>query len=380
METLAVQPRQPDTGFDQDKRDYHDLTTQFAEMLDGSMRTPFEYQFDGQELIAEDGSIMRLEFEKGLESADQTADKRPNLAFEVRRRRSEIDEHYDMIKMARGQLPNTMVVVSDFPAELKDSPVPVGGYDPRRKLAMLRVLAWDGQTIRMYSQSLDRSDRRALEAIYQDLGCDPCDDELLGQRIHLQLSEAEQAFLTDKLTAVYDHRLTDLYGGQWSAGRRDINRLNTYDFVREQHDIVQFALRQKKLGKLAVYQVAASLQERFERNVAIEPQRIIARDTGLFANLQVEMWQAAGRAQRIGKVFSACGMSIGASGPSGVTEQLTEAGYGNKSDESTSYSFSKRMYCVVCQAPPSKEDVAKKNMKLCGPCGICKGCDKKLSK
>ena len=40
------------------------------------------------------------------------------------------------------------------------------------------------------------------------------------------------------------------------------------------------------------------------------------------------------------------------------------------------YSFDKEMYCVVCQSPP-KEGESKK---MCGPCGICKGCDAKLKK
>lgn len=40
------------------------------------------------------------------------------------------------------------------------------------------------------------------------------------------------------------------------------------------------------------------------------------------------------------------------------------------------YSFDKKMFCVVCQAPPKKEDKPKR----CGPCGICKSCDGKLKK
>jgi hypothetical protein len=38
------------------------------------------------------------------------------------------------------------------------------------------------------------------------------------------------------------------------------------------------------------------------------------------------------------------------------------------------YVFNKKMYCVVCQAPPKE----KAKPKWCGPCGICRTCDGKL--
>jgi hypothetical protein len=37
------------------------------------------------------------------------------------------------------------------------------------------------------------------------------------------------------------------------------------------------------------------------------------------------------------------------------------------------YKFDKKMFCVVCQEPPKKGE----EMKECGPCGLCRTCDKK---
>jgi hypothetical protein len=375
MELVAEQPY----VIDRNKRDYDDLTTLFAEMVDGTMRTPFEYTVDGNELRANDGSIMRVEFEKGLEAADAIADRNPNLCFEVRRRRIEIDEHYDMLKMTQGRLPNTMIVVSDFPPELMDWQESVGGYNAQRKQTMLRILAWDGHKMSMYSQSLDGSDRQALEAVYASMGQTPREGELLGQRVHLQLDSDEQSQLTDQLMSVYDQSLREQFGGQWYAGKQGGSRLNTYDFVRQQCDLIQYALQQKRRGDIDIYGIAASLQERFEQNARLQPETIIARQQDPFQNIAAETRHASYRAQLAGKVFDACGLTVEASDEA-LRSQLDEAGYGNKSSESTRYNFSKRMFCVVCQAPPTEHEKETNATKMCGPCGICRGCDKKLSK
>jgi hypothetical protein len=374
MEILAEQPIQ--TNFDRNKRDYDDITTMFAEMVNGRMRTSFEYHFDGQELYARDGSPMLPEFVNGLERADEIADELPNLAFEVRRRRSEIDEYHDMLKMARGQLPNTMVVVSDFPPELMDSTQNVGGYNTERKQAMLRVLTWDGQRLQMYSQSLDGSHRSALEAIYAGFGQTPQDGELLGQRIHADLPPVEQALIIDKLTCQYDRQMQSMFGGSWHAGRPETSGFNTYDFVREQHDIIQAAMVQQRLGQLDLVGLAATLDERFMANQYMQPEGIIIRYNTPFHDLNAEITQATARARLMGKVFSACGITVGGEGNNNLVDELAQAGYGNKASESSYYKFDKKMFCVVCQAPP-KEKAAKK---LCGPCGICKGCDSKLKR
>lgn len=353
METRVEQPTVWETGFDRNKRDYDDVTTLFAEMVNGSMRTPFEYRFDGTELRARDGSIMRTIFEDSLEQADRLAEQNPNYAYEVRRRRWEIDEHYDMLKMVRGTLPNTMVVVSDFPPELMDASHDVGGYNVTRKQTMLRVLAWDGQHLTMHSQSLDRTDRPALEAIYASLGFAPRSGELLGQRMHVQLDPVEQKFLVDKLTGVYDRNLQERYGGSWYAGRApaEAGLLNTYDFVREQHDLIQLALQQQRMGRLDIYGIAATLEERFSQNIAQQPTEIMIRYLSPHHNLYQEILQASMAARTMGRVFSACGLSVESTQELSAGDQLEEAGYGNKSKEELSWHGGKVKdgKCVNCK-------------------------------
>lgn len=369
MGAMAEQPLLFETGFDRNKRDYDDVTTLFAEMINGNMRTPFEYRFDGNELRARDGSVMRYIFEDSLEEADHMADENPRLAFEVRRRRREIDEHYDMLKMVQGRLPNTMVVVSDFPAELMDATQDVGGYNVTRQQTMLRVLTWDGQRLAMHSQSLDRSDRPALEAMYASLGYQPRAGELLGQRMHLELDAVEQKFLIDKLTGVYDRSLGERYGGSWYAGRApaELGQLNTYDFVRQQHDLIQLALQQQRVGQLDVYGLASALEERFDRNIAMQPAEIMIRHLDPAHNLFQEIQQASIAARTMGRVFSGCGLSVGAANELFAGEQLDEAGYGNKSKEELSWHGGKIKSgkCVNC-----------KKQTMVGVASWCKACIK----
>src|SRR5690606_34211814 len=121
-------------------------------------------------------------------------------SYELRRRYIEKQEYLEMLEMMRGDRLNTMVVISDFPPELMNATKDVGGYNVTRKQTMLRVLTKnpDG-SLSMYSQSLDGSDRRALESIYYELGYAPEQGELLGQRMHVNVSPDQQKVLIDRL-------------------------------------------------------------------------------------------------------------------------------------------------------------------------------------
>lgn len=355
METLAAQPLYAEAGFDRNKRAYNDMTTLLAEAVDGHMRTPFEYSFDGHDLIADDGSCLSAIFDNSLAEADQIAADNPDVAFERRRRQLERDEFDDMTAMARGELPNTMVVVSDFPAELMNAPEDIGRYNVTRKQTMLRVLAWRDGRMKMYSQSLDRSDRGALERIYGFFGRQPQDGELLGQRTHVDLSSEEQMLLTDELTAAYDTGLAEQQGGDWHAGRpRQAGErlVETYEFVRSQHDLVQHVLTLHRLGKLGeptIYDTIALINKRLDTfraqtsDDAITSPDIFASP---FRNLYDEL-QTAGREARVaGQTFSACGVSIGSGEGTSAEGQLNGAGYGNKATETCEFTSKK---CPICK-------------------------------
>lgn len=358
---------------DQQQAAYNNASTWLAETLPGSLRTSFEFSFDGHELYGQDGSPLAPVFRNAIIDAEAIAEQRPNLVFELRRRYIEAEEYDDMLAMARGEAPNTTVVVSDFPHELQTAAQDVGGYNVARKQTMLRVINRQNDgSIKITTQSLDLSDRPALEAIYGYFNIWPQQGELLGQRIHDDIDGQEQPYLIDRLMGIYDRQLTENYGGSWFAGRASDHAPDTYDFVKQQHDLLALfvgsLLTDKTAAEKMRYDVAATMAKRLSLLQIIEsPATLPYMQT---IPLEQEIAQNGAEARARGLGFSGCGGTVGVE----TGDQLKQSGYGSKTNESTTYSFDKKMYCVVCQAPPSKAE----KPKMCGPCGICKACDFRL--
>lgn len=369
--------------FDYEIRRYNDTVTWLAEVLPGSMRTPFEYSFDGRELYAGDGSSLGKIFDDSIEQAKYLP------AYELRRRRIEKEEYQEMIEMMRGNRLNTMVVVSDFPPELMNATEDEGGYNVTRKQTMLRVLTKnpDG-TLSMYSQSLDGSNRRALEGIYYELGYVPTGGELLGQRMHVELSEAEQKVLVDRLVGIYDRGLTRQFGGEWYAGGRDGRRINTYDFVRQQQDLLRAYLATAKwfTGGDADYNLAAAVLARFEQRGIQQPILITQQadyygpPIAMHAMALAEMGGAGQVARELGVTVSGCGATINSGGRSGESlsadGQLNESGYGNQANKLLDDKYGSRYFvcpkksCAYVNERP--KDTLIPNCKKCGTDVSCR--------
>lgn len=350
-----------------------DIVTQFSELVDGSMRTDFELSYAGGELYGRDGRAMGLVIEKALESAEELARKNPQLDFEVRRRTLESEEYNIMLAMARGEAPNTMIILSDFPEELVDSQVDLGGYNVTRKQTMKRLLLrLPNGNIKMFSQSLDGSDRQALESIYEAFDQEVEPGELLGQRIQVDLPAEEQDYLADRLTGIYDRSLSKQYGGEWYAGRRPVDYRNTFDFVRKQSDIIDACVQlqlENKLDSSLLYDMAATMQSRFTNEkfgVASLMQRMVSVSPEM---LYHEVQLAGNHARESGMTFSSCGSTLRPEGAEmGTDNDLEQAGYGNKSDSDDCEFISKK--CPMCGARNVKTKVTKSH--ISGSCGCSK--------
>jgi len=333
MRTLAEQPPQTEI-IDHYERAYNDATTWFAETLDGAMRSRFEFWFDGNDLIASDGGALGAVFEDAVAEAERISSKNPSLSFEVRRRGLEAQEYEAMVAMVRGEAPDTLVVVSDFPPELMNAASDVGGYNVSRKQTMLRVLAWDGTRLTMHTQSLDGSNRTALEAIYGSFGLQPQPGELLGQRIEAEVPVDQQPYLIDRLTGVYDNSLTEQFGGDWYAGRQG-GRRNTLGFVTQQQAIIDRFVERQLDGAATqedFYNTAALLAEIFEEARTVNLYQFTGNVATMVDQslLESQLVLAGERASAAGKTFSGCGASAS---PTELTasQQLEQAGYGNLS-------------------------------------------------
>ncbi|HEY1064220.1 MAG TPA: hypothetical protein VGE30_02885 [Candidatus Saccharimonadales bacterium] len=322
---------------DEYTRKYNDAATWFAEVLNGSMRTPFEYRYVDDELYAEDGGALGPIFDDAIEAARHIDQETPALGFELRRRLKEQDEYVGMIAMMRGDAPNTKIVLSDFPAELMNASEDIGGYNVTRKPAMLRVLVKQAGRLKMFSQTLDGSDREALTAIYRYFNREPEEGELLGQHIDVNLDEYEQELLTDRLTGIYDQSLKDRHGGEWYAGRQEMPH-DTYTFVLQQRDILEHCVKQELVGRMTrndLYDAAALMNKRFEGfkqldvSINVEPEEVIASYVAS-SSFQRQMLIAGDEARAAGITFTGCGISAQARG---TEQQLTDAGYGNQSED-----------------------------------------------
>ncbi len=376
METLsseALEFRQ----INKEIRLFNDTATWLAESLNGSMRTEFAYFYVSGDICAEDGGSMEKVFADSIQAAEELP---ANLGFEWRRRKLEMEEFYEMQIMMESDSFNTMVVVSDYPPELMESNQSIGGYNGQRKQTMLRIITKTSDNeLKIQTQSLDLSDRAGLERIYDVFGIKPAEGELLGQRIHLSLNSKQQEDIMDYLTDTYDQSLSSKFGGQWHAGQRG-DYLDTFQFVIQQAKLIEYYTDQvDKIGENPdlLMAIAATMKYRYENQHNIEylTRGGYGLDSYSSVSIQQEILQADARARLSGVTFDGCGMSLGGESQS-IDSQFGLLGYGNKVDQKTSYKFDKKMYCVVCQAPP-KTDEPKK---MCGPCGICKGCDNKLSK
>lgn len=366
METLAERQNTPETRvINEYERRYNDVTTLAAEMLDGSMQTSFEYEFDGQELYASDGSSIGEIFETAQADAYKIAKKDPRLACEIRRRGEdcELGEYKDMKAMASGQGPNTMIVTSDAPAELDEWGEDVGGYNFKRKQTMLRVITrLPNGNIQVTSQTLDRSDREGLEKIHEFFGQKPQPGELLGQRIKVDVEPERQELLTGELTREYDRALEEKFGGRYYAGRTPADRDNTYSFVRDQDDLVhQFIQNDQNDGNLLG--LIAALENRWnmsKSNLGDTKAHFLKLFDGISPQHEIQFM--ADWASEQGKTYSGCGVTI-----SGKNE-IEALGYGNKvnsgSDEDCEFVSRE---CPECGEKDVKTKVTKH--KITGDCG-----------
>ena len=311
----------------QEIAEFDDTTTWLAEVLNGNMHTSFSYRLESGDLVSDrDNRSIKQTFVDGVDEARQKADSDSRYQFEHRRRLIELKEYDEMLLMATSnETTNTMIVVSDFPQELKSSNSDFGGYNVDRQQTMLRVITRDDQgVIKVTSQSLDRSDRDALEAIYARFGITPRRGELLDQRINVKVEPKFQENLPEVLTGTYDAKLQEKYGGQWYAGRNPADYRNTYDFARCQTDLID-AFNHSPRDQDARFKLAATIEARFEnRNIATSQTTVSYGSRLRFISTAVEMEFCGRRALAEGKTYSGCGMTVG-----GMESELGQLGYGD---------------------------------------------------
>jgi hypothetical protein len=254
--------------FDKEHRLKEDMITLVSEYLYGPMRSKvYEYVLAGDDLLAEDGGSLRAI----LEDAAAEAGHEP---FEQERRQIELSELDDVISVAQNKTEdNVLIVVSDFPEEVREKGESIESYDILRQQAMVRVMVRTEKGIAMQSFSLDRSDRQGLEAIYAAFGLVPREGRLLEQRIFASIPEVNSDKLSAMLINQYDTALRSRYGREFKAGILQNNNQilsNTVDFVREQTDLIRYYIDTvNEHNKTEMLGVTAGLMKRRWEGVGV---------------------------------------------------------------------------------------------------------------
>jgi len=339
MEVLEqTQSVNPNVGYEAERylQAYEDMATWLAESLDGSMQTSFDFHFDGNEILSDDGRVMRKIFDEAINDADEECATNPAFGFEARRRRIEREEYDQMVDMMKGDAPNTMIVVSDFPPELMKATEDVGGYNAKRKQTMVRIITKKPEgRLNITTQSLDKSDRESLEMIYRSFGLEPQSGELLGQRIQLNINAGEQDQLVDRIRQIYDSGMSAKFGGEWFAGIAGADKSNTYNFVKANEDILdELATRAvgNRLIESDLYNAAALIEKRKNQHGLTGHNK----DGSLHehASIGEQMDGAGQQARKEGKTYSGCGSSLSAENDDSTMEsQLDILGFGTKLGE-----------------------------------------------
>lgn len=258
------------------------------------------------------------------------------------------------------------------------------GLKPHRKMGFLyQAACHEDGAVTLVTQTVDRSDPRAFAAVEDMLQFDP---------------EAD----VETMVRTYDGALSKIHGGNFYAGRRqaEIDE-NAWHEIIQHKDLVEYflngieALAAQEMGrdqleqqsKRHTYGVWAALKRRLDVGQARLEQNF-AKPAAIsyhHAQLSREVSRAYSHAQARQEMLIGCGGAIKPSQDNPLDISGKDAfnaifgdQLGGATKSESSYKFDKHMYCVVCQAPPSETEKSAGAKKMCGPCGICKGCDAKI--
>lgn len=251
------------------------------------------------------------------------------------------------------------------------------GLRPDRQMGFLyQAVCHEDGSVELWSQTVDRSDPEALAAVEQ-------------------ATELDSELDIEGMLRVYDGTLRKRHGGTFYAGSTAYEKhQNVWRQILAQKDLIQYYL--DGLETLARSQPASreQLEQQTKQHIIgswlLFKDRFAGRLPGgdhwpgasmSFDYLQQTATHRLRNFAEQGQFMEGCGTAMSLLAIGGLNgdpmnmamEDARDAVFGKSSE--TKYSFDQHMYCVVCQAPPPTKTAPKK---MCGPCGICRGCDTQI--
>lgn len=345
---------------------------------------------DGK-LVAEDGEPIEDMLQRALEADRQLAESDEFFApFLVDQTQYEVDELHEWEAMARGETDhNTCITFSGYTEEHDDGSPEThaklirAGKKPYWRRGMFRVAYARGGKLHVFNYSIDNCSVELMtEVAAQELNYEfkaRTSNDMLSERIPLQIEDGSWRFLAPRLVAHGDRFLSKKYGGIWKHGynpQEGIRRAQAY--VESQDQIVNslLAVDQGLAFEHASYE---SYEEEFMLEfydcIALLEKRLeLGRENEPIVDYAAAAGGAGSIARAEGKVYDACGMAIGVNGL-----QPTHASAATK----TGFESLKRLENtkINCRACKEKVKVPKKDldkgMLSCGECGywlnVCTG-------
>jgi hypothetical protein len=222
-----------------------DEITDAAERLAAPMESSFEYSLGDENKLYFKNEAIDTVFINGIAEGERLVQQNPDFEFELRRRKLELAEYYDLVKFAsindpNGDFEDIMITISTIPDEVLLG-TRINGYNRARRKTLVRVYEKIEGGVRATSLSLDLSDRDGLREIArlfnEDIRDDETSEEILARRF-LAYSKNLKHSPAKTVRRVYDEVLEQKYGGNWYAGRQDDKIKNTYDFIVGQPGLV----------------------------------------------------------------------------------------------------------------------------------------------
>lgn len=372
------------------QRVYDEELSYIAEGIDRASRTEFTLQRDesGQLVYFNEGTWQPYNsmLFTGLRVAEAEAkvDSRKQFLAEWA-----VRDWQKGMQMGALQPGETMEWHSSYPHEIEERYgkefLQNQGLKPHRKMGFLyQAICHEDGAVTLVTQTVDRSNPQAFAAVEAMLQFDPQAD-------------------IETMVRTYDGELSKTHGGKFFAGRRqaEIDE-NAWHEIIQHKDLVEYFLngiealagrdisraQLEQQSKNHTYGVWAALKRRLDVSQA-NIERNLARPGAIsqqhHAQLAREVSRAYSSAQARQEMLIGCGGAIGPAkdNPLDISgKDAFNSIFGDPLDGATktesSYKFDKHMYCVVCQAPPSETEKSAGAKKMCGPCGICKGCDAKI--
>ena len=266
-----------------------DQITEASERLNGAMENVFEYDYHNGDFYFQ-GQALRPIFIRGIQNTEEIVKHKPEFMVELLRRHIELqqlDEQVELMQNIDWQDPLVLVHISPTPDAVLNDGLDLNAYDTDRKKIMVRITEPTLDGVKVTSLSLDGGDKAALQEVARFFGKEIPDgatsEDILAMHFLAVKSDFDGERPAKIIRQTYDNMMSQQYGGEWYAGRRDSNVLTTmqrilrYPELADLHTDEVWRLK-KKFGvnfrftrdyELATYNYLAAIDESNTKGFAV---------------------------------------------------------------------------------------------------------------